>query len=116
MANAETRSPVKKALFVRLRAKPGKEADLEAFLRNGLAAVMEEPDTTTWYAVCFGQCHRLVLHVKLLGIYLYGRLETRFLAPLIYVRCVFNGPDKRYVFPFAGLRIQYAVAAALRAI
>ena len=34
MANAETRSPVKKALFVRLRAKPGKEAGVEAFLRD----------------------------------------------------------------------------------
>ena len=54
MANAESRSPVNKALFVRLRAKPGKEADVEAFLRDGLAAVMEEPDTTTWYAVRFG--------------------------------------------------------------
>lgn len=54
MADAETRSPVNKALFVRLRAKPGKEADVEAFLRDGLAAVMEERDTTTWYAVRFG--------------------------------------------------------------
>lgn len=47
-------SPVKKALFVRLRAKPGKEAEVEAFLREGLSAVMEEHDTTTWYAVRFG--------------------------------------------------------------
>jgi hypothetical protein len=47
-------SPVKKALFVRLRAKTGKEADVEAFLRDGLSAVMEEHDTTTWFAVRFG--------------------------------------------------------------
>ena len=47
-------SPVNKALFVRLRAKPGKEAEVEAFLRDGLSAVMEEEDTTTWYAVRFG--------------------------------------------------------------
>lgn len=47
-------SPVNKALFVRLRAKPGMEDDLEAFLREGLSAVMEEPDTTSWYAVRFG--------------------------------------------------------------
>ena len=46
--------PVNKALFVRLRAKPGKEAEVEAFLRDGLSAVMEEHDTTTWYAVRFG--------------------------------------------------------------
>lgn len=45
---------VNKALFVRLRAKEGKGPDVEAFLRQGLAAVMEEHDTTTWYAVRFG--------------------------------------------------------------
>lgn len=45
---------VNKALFVRLRAKEGKADDVEAFLREGLAAVMEEEDTTTWYAVRFG--------------------------------------------------------------
>jgi hypothetical protein len=45
---------VNKALFVRLRAKAGKEAEVEAFLRDGLSAVMEEHDTTTWYAVRFG--------------------------------------------------------------
>ena len=47
-------SLVNKALFVRLRAKPGKESEVEAFLRDGLSAVMEEEDTTTWYAVRFG--------------------------------------------------------------
>lgn len=46
--------PVSKALFVRLQAKAGKEAEVEAFLRDGLSAVMEEHDTTTWYAVRFG--------------------------------------------------------------
>lgn len=46
--------PVNKALFVRLRAKAGKGSDVEAFLRDGLAAVIEEPDTTTWYALRFG--------------------------------------------------------------
>jgi quinol monooxygenase YgiN len=47
-------SPVNKALFVRVRAKAGKESEVEAFLRDGLSAVMEEQDTTTWYAVRFG--------------------------------------------------------------
>jgi hypothetical protein len=52
---AEDRDPpVNKALFVRLRAKAGQESEVEAFLRGGLAAVMEEHDTTTWYAVRFG--------------------------------------------------------------
>lgn len=45
---------VVKALFVRLVAKDGKGDEVETFLRDGLAAVMEEPDTTTWYAVRFG--------------------------------------------------------------
>jgi hypothetical protein len=45
---------VVKALFVRLVAKEGKGDEVETFLRDGLAAVMEEHDTTTWYAVRFG--------------------------------------------------------------
>ena len=45
---------VVKALFVRLIAKEGKGDEVEAFLRDGLDAVMEERDTTTWYAVRFG--------------------------------------------------------------
>lgn len=47
--------PIAKALFVRLIAQDGKADEVEQFLRNGLAAVMEEPDTTSWYAVRFGQ-------------------------------------------------------------
>lgn len=43
----------KKALFVKLVAKAGKEADVEAFLNSGLALVNEEPLTVTWYAVKF---------------------------------------------------------------
>ena len=46
--------PVAKALFVRLIAKDGKGGDVEALLREALAPVMEEHDTTTWYAVRFG--------------------------------------------------------------
>lgn len=42
------------ALLVRLEAKPGKEADVESFLRGGLAIVQEEPATTTWYALRLG--------------------------------------------------------------
>jgi quinol monooxygenase YgiN len=42
------------ALLVRLEAKPGKEADVEAFLRGGLAIVQEEPATTAWFAIRMG--------------------------------------------------------------
>jgi hypothetical protein len=45
---------VTKGLFVRLEAKPGREADLEASLKSGLAAVLEEPDTTAWLAIRLG--------------------------------------------------------------
>ena len=42
------------ALFVRLEAKPGKEAEVESFLNSGLALVQEEPDTTAWFAIRMG--------------------------------------------------------------
>jgi quinol monooxygenase YgiN len=45
---------VKVALFVRLEAKPGKEAEVEAFLRGGLALVQEEPGTTVWFGIRLG--------------------------------------------------------------
>ena len=45
---------VKVALFVRLEAKPGKEADFESFLLGGLPIVREEPATTAWFAVRIG--------------------------------------------------------------
>ncbi|HXX56893.1 MAG TPA: antibiotic biosynthesis monooxygenase [Thermodesulfovibrionales bacterium] len=45
---------VKVALFVRLEAKPGKEADVETFLRGGLPIVQEEPATTAWFAIRLG--------------------------------------------------------------
>lgn len=45
---------VDRALFVRLEAKEGKEAEVEDFLRSALDAVMEEEGTIDWYAVKFG--------------------------------------------------------------
>src|SRR5580698_5661561 len=39
------------ALWVRLEAKPGKEKDVESFLKSGLALVEQEPETATWYAI-----------------------------------------------------------------
>lgn len=41
-------------LFVPLKAKPGKEADVEKFLEGGLALVNEEPATSAWFAIRFG--------------------------------------------------------------
>jgi quinol monooxygenase YgiN len=51
MADKKT---VNVALWVRLEAKPGKEADVEKFLRDGLSIVQGEPATTTWYAIKLG--------------------------------------------------------------
>lgn len=42
------------ALLLRLEAKPGKEAEVEQFLRDGLALVQEEPLTTVWFALRMG--------------------------------------------------------------
>lgn len=45
---------VKTALFVRLEAKPGKEGDVEAFLRAGLPLVEQEPATIAWFGIRLG--------------------------------------------------------------
>jgi len=42
---------IKVGLFVRLEAKPGKEQEIENFLKSALALVDKEPNTITWYAV-----------------------------------------------------------------
>jgi quinol monooxygenase YgiN len=45
---------VKLALFVRLEAKPGKEEDVESFLRGGLPIVEDEPATIAWFGIQLG--------------------------------------------------------------
>ena len=42
------------ALYVQLEAKPGKEKDVENFLRGGLSIVENEPATISWYALRLG--------------------------------------------------------------
>ena len=42
------------SLFVRLKAKAGKEAAVEAFLRSGLPLAQAEPATTAWFALRMG--------------------------------------------------------------
>lgn len=42
------------ALFVRLEAKPGKEAEVESFLKSGLALVAAEPATVAWFGIRLG--------------------------------------------------------------
>ena len=45
---------IKVALLVRLEAKPGKEAEVEAFLRAGLQLAQQEPATAVWFAIRLG--------------------------------------------------------------
>ena len=44
----------KKALFVRLEAKPGKEKDVADFLRSGQSLVEQESKTTAWFGLQLG--------------------------------------------------------------
>ncbi len=44
----------KHAIWVMLKAKPGKEEDVEAFLKQGAAMSLEEPRTVSWYGVKMG--------------------------------------------------------------
>jgi quinol monooxygenase YgiN len=53
MANGRN-GMVNVALFVRLEAKPGKEAAVADFLRGGLALVQQEPATTAWFGLRLG--------------------------------------------------------------
>ena len=42
-------------LYVRLEAKPGKEAEVAQFLRSGLPLAEAEPATITWFALQIGK-------------------------------------------------------------
>ena len=42
------------AILALLEAKPGKEQELEAFLKSAQPLAVAEPATTTWYAVKLG--------------------------------------------------------------
>ena len=43
-----------KSLFVRLEAKPGKENEVAAFLKQGLDLANREASTATWFALRLG--------------------------------------------------------------
>ena len=52
ISNGETNG--KLALYVRLEAKPGKEATLKAFLESALPLAQGEVTTPVWFALQFG--------------------------------------------------------------
>jgi quinol monooxygenase YgiN len=41
----------KYALYVQLKAKPGKEGEVEAFLKQGAEMAKKETGTVTWYGI-----------------------------------------------------------------
>jgi quinol monooxygenase YgiN len=43
-----------RAILALLEARPGKEQELETFLKSAQPLAMAEPATTTWYAVKLG--------------------------------------------------------------
>jgi quinol monooxygenase YgiN len=45
---------VKVGLYVRLQAKPGKEAELQKFLTGALSIANGESGTTVWFAIKYG--------------------------------------------------------------
>lgn len=44
----------KQAIWVMLKARPGKEPEIEAFLAQGATLSHDEPETVTWYGVKMG--------------------------------------------------------------
>ena len=44
----------KQAIWVMLKAKPGKEQEVESFLKTGAQMSADEPQTVTWYGVKMG--------------------------------------------------------------
>lgn len=46
---------VKSGLLVRVEAKPGKEAEVQALLHHALALARQEPETTAWFGLRFGR-------------------------------------------------------------
>jgi quinol monooxygenase YgiN len=42
------------SVYVNMEAKPGKEADVEAFLKGALPLVEAEPGTIAWFAIRTG--------------------------------------------------------------
>jgi quinol monooxygenase YgiN len=46
---------VSRGLLVRLEVKPGKDDEVEEFLRSALPLVQQEPATIAWFAIRFGR-------------------------------------------------------------
>jgi quinol monooxygenase YgiN len=101
-------------LLVRLAARPGRERELEQFLRSALPLVENEPGTTAWFALKFGPFsfgifdafpHETARQAHLAGgvaAALMARAKELLAAP----------PDIEYVDTFAS-KLPYAADALL---
>ena len=99
-------------LLVRLAAKPGRELELEQFLRSALPLVENEPGTPAWFALKFGPLsfgifdafpNETARHEHLAGAVaaaLMARAEDLLAAP----------PDVEYVDTFASKLLHAADA------
>ena len=67
-------------LFVRLRAKPGQEQELEQLLKGGLAVVEAEPGTPLWFAVRFDRSTFAIFDAFPDAAHLAGRLAAALMA------------------------------------
>lgn len=59
---------VNQGLLVRLEAKPGKDADVQDFLKSALPAVRREAGTSAWFAIRFGRGEYGIFDVFLLSL------------------------------------------------
>ena len=70
-----------------LKAKPGKEADVEAFLKQGAVMAQDEPKTVNWYGVkvargVYGVFNTFVAYQPLLEVAILPQPEDLYNAML----------------------------------
>jgi len=62
-------------LFVRLEAKPGKEKDVAAFLKQGLQLANQETSTELWFALRLGPSSFSIFDAFMIGARLHFMAE-----------------------------------------
>jgi quinol monooxygenase YgiN len=103
-------------LLVRLAARPGRERELERFLRSALPLVENEPATTAWFALKFGPGSFGIFdafpHETARDAHLAGGLAAALMARTADLLAA--PPDIEYVDTFAS-KLPHAVDALLSA-
>lgn len=103
-------------LLVRLAARPGRELELERFLRSARALVENEPGTIAWFALKFGPASFGIFdvfpHETARDAHLAGGLAAALMARAADLLSA--PPDIEYVDAFAS-KLPHAVDALLQA-